>query len=42
LLHELVGVEVLVMAENLIHKRQTLRRHPHSAALQEFDEAIAR
>lgn len=42
LLHQLIGIEVLVSAENLIDQRQTLLRHAHPPALQEFDKPIAR
>jgi len=42
LLHELVRVEVLVVAEDMVHQRQPLRRDPHAAALQELDEAVPR
>jgi hypothetical protein len=42
LLHELIGVEMLVMAEDMVHQPQSLRRHAHPAALQEFDKAVPR
>lgn len=41
LFHELVGVEMLVPRENVIHQGQPLLRHPHAAALQVFHEPIA-
>ena len=42
LLHELVGVEMLVAGEDVIDEGQALLGHPHAAALEELDKAVAR
>jgi hypothetical protein len=41
LLHELVGIEMLVPREDVIDERQPLLRDAHAAALQVFDEPLA-
>jgi hypothetical protein len=42
LLHQLVGIKVLVVAEDMVHQRQPLRRHAHPAALQELNKPVPR
>lgn len=41
LLHELIGVEMLVPREDVLDQRQPLLRDPHAATLEEFDEPVA-
>ena len=42
LLHELIGVKMLVPREYMLHQCQPLLRHPHPAALQILNKPLAR
>ena len=42
LLHELLGVKMLMTRENMFDEGQSLLGHAHTATLEIFDEAVAR